>query len=447
MYEVNTQALQEAVAAQDVDRLKAALTSMRPADIAEFIEPMQPREALALLEQLVITRRSEVFGHLPAHLQTRLAEQMEQRDLATLLAHMDPDERADLFNLLDSTCQDQILQSLAHREQENLRLLAGFPARSAGAIMTSDYVALTADLSAAEALALIRLSRSAPESVLEVYVLDAERRLQGRLSLGELVLADPEAEIRKLMTLDVVSVTVETPQEQVARLVARYDLIALPVVDGNERLIGVVTHDDAMDVAEAEATEDIHKGATVGKLEGGLRGASLSLLYRKRIGWLVLLVFANVFSGAGIAYFEDTIAAYVALVFFLPLLVDSGGNAGSQSATLMVRGLATGEVRIGDWSRLIGRELLVACGLGLTMALAVSGLGFWRGGSEIALVVSLSMIAIVIMGSVVGMCMPFVLNRFGIDPATASAPLVTSVADACGVVIYFGIATAVLTLG
>ncbi|WP_304639259.1 magnesium transporter [Pseudomonas sp.] len=447
MYEVDTQTLNEAVAGQDVTRLKAALASMRPADIAEFLESMQPREALALLKQMTNARRSEVFGHLPAHLQIRLVGQMEQRSLATLLAHMDPDERADLFNLLDSPLQQEILQSLAHREQEDLRLLAGFPAHSAGAIMTSDFAALTPELSASEALAQIRRSNSAPESVLEVYVLDDEGRLQGRLSLGELVLADPAAEIRKLMTLDVVSVTVETPQEEVARLVARYDLVALPVVDSEQRLVGVVTHDDAMDVAEAEATEDIHKGATIGKLEGGLRGASLPLLYRKRIGWLVLLVFANVFSGAGIAYFEDTIAAYVALVFFLPLLVDSGGNAGSQSATLMVRGLATGEVRIGDWSRLLGRELLVACGLGLTMALAVSGLGFWRGGSEIALVVSLSMIAIVIMGSVVGMCMPFMLNRFGVDPATASAPLVTSVADACGVVIYFGIATALLTMG
>jgi magnesium transporter len=447
MFDASTQALQEAMASQDVPRLKSALVSMRPADTADFIAAQPTREALALLEHLTLGRRSEIFGHLHSRDQLRFVQQMDLRVLLGLLTHMDPDERADLFNLLEGTTQEQILDSLAHREQQSLRLLAGFPPRSAGAIMTSDFAAISPELRASEALAQIRQSQSAPETILEVYVLDAERRVQGRLSLGELVMADPDAEIRKLMTLDVVSVPVDTPQEQVVRLVARYDLVALPVVDAEERLVGVVTHDDAMDVAEAEATEDIHKGATVGKLEGGLRGASLFMLYRKRIGWLVLLVFANIFSGTGIAFFEDTIATYVVLVFFLPLLIDSGGNAGSQAATLMVRGLATGDVSFRDWGHLFGRELLIACGLGLTMALAVSGLGFWRGGPDIALVVALSMVAIVIMGSVTGMCMPFLLNRFGVDPAAASAPLVTSIADACGVLIYFGIATALLSLG
>ncbi len=439
-------ALQDAMSSQDVTRLKSLLVAMRPADIADFLATQETREALALIEHLPLPRRGEVFGHLRPHDQLRLIQPMEHRLLVALLTHMDPDERADLFNLLQADHQQDILDSLAHREQESLRLLSGFAPRTAGAIMTSDFAAISPDLLARDALERIRQRNTAPETVLELYVLDGEQRLQGRLSLGELVLAEPDTPVRRLMTLDVVSVPVDTAQEQAARLISRYDLVALPVVDAQERLIGVITHDDAMDVAEAEATEDIHKGATIGKLEGGLRGASLLTLYRKRVGWLVLLVFANVFSGAGIAYFEDTIAAYVALVFFLPLLVDSGGNAGSQAATLMVRGLATGDVTVKDWSHLLGRELLIACGLGLTMALAVSGLGFWRGGPEIALVVSLSMVAIVIMGSLIGMAMPFVLNRFGIDPATASAPLVTSVADACGVVIYFGIATALLTL-
>lgn len=174
--------------------------------------------------------------------------------------------------------------------------------------------------------------------------------------------------------------------------------------------------------------------------------ASVGLLYRKRVPWLVILVFGNIFSGAGIAYFEDTIAAYVALVFFLPLLVDSGGNAGSQSATLMVRALATGDVKMSDWGRMLGREMAVAGALGLTMAAAVSLIGLWRGGPEIALVVSLTMVLIVLMGSVLGMSMPFLLSRFRLDPAAASAPLITSLADAIGVLIYFGMATWLLDL-
>lgn len=248
------------------------------------------------------------------------------------------------------------------------------------------------------------------------------------------------------MVSEVVFASVETPQEEVSRLIAHYDLLALPVINGGDRLVGIVTYDDAMDVAAEEATEDMHKGVSVGKLEGSLRSVSLFELYRKRVVWLVLLVFANIFSGAGIAYFEETIEAYIALVFFLPLLVDSGGNAGSQAATLMVRGMATGDVRNRDWAKLLGREVGVALALGLTMALAVSVVGIFRAGSEIALVVALSMVLIVTVGSLIGMILPFILQRFKLDPATASAPLVTSIADASGVLIYFALATAILGL-
>jgi magnesium transporter len=230
----------------------------------------------------------------------------------------------------------------------------------------------------------------------------------------------------------------------VARQIARYDALALPVVDGEGRLVGIVTYDDAMDVAEAEATEDFHKVGTVTRLMTGVREAGVLALYRARIVWLVVLVFGNIFSGAGIAAFEGTIATYVALVFFLPLLIGSGGNAGAQSATLMVRALATGDVALADWGRMIGRELLIAGLLGLTMALAVSPIGLARGGPEIALVVAGAMVLIVLVGSTIGLTLPFVLTRLGLDPATASAPLVTTIADATGVVIYLAIATAAL---
>ena len=210
-------------------------------------------------------------------------------------------------------------------------------------------------------------------------------------------------------------------------------------------MVGIVTHDDAMDVAESEATEDFHKGMSIGQLEDGVSRVKLWSLYRKRVFWLVLLVFANLFSGAGIAYFEETIAAQVALVFFLPLLIGSGGNAGAQAATLMVRGMATGDVGVKDWGKLLGRELLVAGSLGITMAIAVTPIGIMRGGEALAMVVAFSMVTIVLFGSLLGMCLPFVLERFKVDPATASAPLVTTLIDASGVVIYFSIATLLLT--
>jgi magnesium transporter len=196
-----------------------------------------------------------------------------------------------------------------------------------------------------------------------------------------------------------------------------------------------------MDVVQQEATEDFHKTATIGKLESSVKHAGIGLLYRKRVFWLVVLVFGNIFSGAGIAYFEDTISSYLALLFFLPLLIASSGNAGAQSGTLMVRALATGDIKLRDWGYLLGKECLVAGLLGLTMSAAVVGLGFWRGGADIAVVVASTMMLVVLVGSLIGMSLPFLLSRFNLDPATASGPLITSIADVAGVVLYFSIAT------
>jgi magnesium transporter len=248
------------------------------------------------------------------------------------------------------------------------------------------------------------------------------------------------------MEPDPVLIRVDGEREEAASLVARYDLLALPVVDEGGRLVGIVTQDDAMDVAQQEATEDFYRGSTVTPIEESVREASMFTLYRARIVWLVLLVFGNIFSGAGIAYFEDTIAAHLALLFFLPLLIASGGNAGAQSATLMVRALATGDVRPGDWGAMLGREVVIAMGLGLTMAFAVSWIGVWRGGPEIATVVSLAMVVIVLIGALIGLSLPFIFTRIGRDPATASGPLVTSLTDVLGVLAYFGIASTLLTL-
>jgi magnesium transporter len=218
------------------------------------------------------------------------------------------------------------------------------------------------------------------------------------------------------------------------------------VVDEQQKLVGIVTYDDAMDAAEEEATEDAQKSASVGKLDETVDRVSIWELYRKRVLWLVLLVFGAMFSGAGIAHFEDTISSHVALVFFLPLLIGSGGNAGSQAAALMVRALATGEVDKSDWSKLFARELLVGFALGLTMAIAVYGVGVYRGGPEVAIIVSMSMVIIVLAGSLVGLSLPFMLNKIKMDPATASGPLVATIADVTGVLVYFSLASLVLAI-
>ncbi|NDL70186.1 magnesium transporter [Vreelandella alkaliphila] len=445
-YAVLAASLRSAMQRNDQSAISHIVSEMQPADIADFARYEPAYTVLSLLMLLPEEQRGPTFGYLETEQQRDIAEKMTDEELAKLVSSMDADERADLFHLVEPGRQPAILRQLSKRERDDLRKLASYEEGTAGAVMTSEYVAVPEDIDVAEALSLLRASAPDAETIYQIYCVDVQGRLKGAVSLRQLILAAPHLPISELMVEDVVFVTAETPQEEVSRLIAHYDLLALPVINGGERLVGIVTYDDAMDVAEEEATEDMHKGVSIGKLEGSLRSASLYELYRKRVVWLVLLVFANIFSGAGIAHFEETIEAYIALVFFLPLLVDSGGNAGSQAATLMVRGMATGDVRTRDWAKMLGREIGVALGLGITMALAVSVVGIFRAGTEIAMVVALSMVLIVMVGSLIGMLLPFVLQRFNVDPATASAPLVTSIADASGVLIYFALATAILGL-
>jgi magnesium transporter len=374
-YAILAASLRSAMQRNDQEAIERLIAEMQPADLAEFVQHEHTDTVLSLLQHLPLDQRAVAFGYLSVALQEELAATLTDSKLAELLQHMSADERADLFKLLDDDRQQALLHVMPRAEQEDLRKLASYDEGTAGAIMTSDYVSIPAYYDVTRALATVRATGAHAETVYQLYCIDTEGRLLGTVSLRQLILAEPDTQVAELMTEEVVFASANDPQEEVARLVARYDLLALPVVNGGERLVGIVTYDDAMDVAEEEATEDMHKGMSIGKLEGGLRSASLFDLYRKRIVWLVLLVFANIFSGAGIAYFEETIEAYIALVFFLPLLVDSGGNAGSQAATLMVRGMATGDVRSRDWAKLLGREVAVAIGLGLTMALAVSVVG------------------------------------------------------------------------
>ena len=432
------------------ESLDMLLPELRAADLSEILETLIEEDddlpsVLKLFESLPLERRANVLGYLVDDVQLLVAQAIPDSLLLSVLEEMGSDERADLFNLLGEDRQELLLRRMAHQEREDLKRLASYEEGTAGAIMTSDYVAIPGGMTVSQAMMRVRQTAPDAETVYQLYVIDPVGKLAGTLSLRQLMVARPGARVDDIMINDVIRVAVEEVQEEVARLVARYDMLAVPVIDHNERLVGIVTHDDAMDVAEEEATEDFHKGMSIGQLEDGVSRVPLWSLYRKRVTWLVLLVFANLFSGAGIAYFEDTIAAQVALVFFLPLLIGSGGNAGAQAATLMVRGMATGDVGVKDWGKLLGRELMVAGALGLTMAFAVAPIGVMRGGEAVAMVVATSMVTIVLFGSLLGMCLPFILNRVGWDPATASAPLVTTLIDASGVLIYFSIATAVLT--
>ncbi|MEX0584976.1 MAG: magnesium transporter, partial [Natronospirillum sp.] len=380
-----------AIEAKDGDVMAELVADMPGPDFAEFIRDQPLELGQKLLSFLPIPQRARAFGYFREDDQIELAEHMDQATLVQLFNHMNSDERADLFNLLSDELKAQVMRRLARNEREDLRLLSSYGPGTAGSIMSSDYVALPAKSTVAQAFEIIRATAPSAETIYDIYCIDHMGRLLGTISLRKLMLSRSTMRLEKIMNTEIVSALADDLQENVANQIARYDLMALPIIDHGARLVGIVTYDDAMDVAEQEATEDIHRGASVQPMEQGIGSASLFALYKSRIVWLVLLVFGNIFSGAGIAHFEDTIASQVALVFFLPLLIGSGGNAGAQAATLMVRGLATEEIRMGDWFRLIGREVLIASALGLTMAIAIAPIGAIRGGEAIALIVGLTM--------------------------------------------------------
>lgn len=424
--------------------MRKFLETTHPVDVAAYLDNLPPDEAKEFLLKATPESQGKVFGYLKPDAQIALAENLGRRRLADILTTMSADDRADVFNRLEEGQRELLLPGLAQAEREDLRRLAAYEEGTAGAIMTSGYATLPPGITARDAIKKLRLQAPDKETIYRAFVLDEEGRLIGALRLADIILARPNTKIKNIMEKDPISANLADTQESVAQTLSRYDMLAVPVVDGGGVLYGIVTYDDALDALEEEATEDFHKIGTVGKMSESVKDAGFWLLYRKRIGWLVLLVFGNLFSSAGIAFFEETITAYVALVFFLPLLIGSGGNAGAQAATLMVRALATGDVVMRDWAKMLWRELLVGGALAATMALAITPISVMRGSYDIALVVAITMMIVVILGSLIGMSLPFLLNKLRLDPATASAPLITTVCDAIGVVTYFGVASVIL---
>lgn len=321
-----------------------------------------------------------------------------------------------------------------------------FKLESTGSLMDRAFLTLQESFTVEQAVQHVRNNVENKTNIHYLYVTDADGMLKGVMSLRELLSASGELPLSAVMKTSVKSLPTDLDQEKAAKIFQKCDFVSMPVVNEFRQIVGVVHVEDILDVMEQEATEDFHKMAPVSSLEVSLKDAKVTTLYRKRIVWLVVLVFMNVFSGAGIAHFEDIIEANIALVFFLPLLVDSGGNAGSQASTLVIRAMAVGQVRMTDWLKMFTKEISVSILLGVTMAAAVAGVGMFRGGPEIALVVALTMVAVVIVGSLIGMSLPFIFRKLNLDPATASAPLITSIADIVGVLIYFSIASTLLSL-
>ena len=440
---LDSETLRELLLTGNRHATNSILDDAHPRDIADAGADLDDPTLWSLLEQLDPPLNADVFSHLPIERQAVLAERFDPARVADLLESMASDDRADLIQQLAEPARDLILQQMEVPQRRDTERLAEYAEGTAGSVMSSDVTTLLSDQTVMQAMQHLRAMAGKKETIYYNYVIDIDGRLLGIVSLRDLVLANPDVLLADVMNRDVIRVDVADSVDEVGRKIREYDLLALPVVDDRGRLVGIVTVDDVLDAAEAETTEDFNKLGATGLGRASYRDASVLLLYRRRIVWLLVLVFVNIFSGAGIAVFENTIAVVPALVIFLPLLIGSGGNAGSQSATLMVRALATGEADIRDWLRLLLKEIAVALGLGLTMAVGV-GLVSSVMAPQVLWAVVPSMVLLVMVGSLIGLLLPFVLTKLNMDPATASGPLITSLADISGVLIYFAVASYML---
>lgn len=427
---------------QDPEAIRQFFADLQPVEIANHIEGAGDEIQPVLFSLVGPSQKVEVFRVLSHDVQHRLILDSIERghDVAGLLNDMGADDRTAFLKDLSGETLQNLIQRLSPEARAVTTLLLGYPKESIGRLMTPEYVSIRPHHTIGEVFDIIRKYGRDSETFNVVYIVDDEGHLIDDIRIRELILASPDQPVESLMDRRFVSLNAMDDQETAIRVFKDYDRVALPVTDRAGVLLGIVTIDDIMDVVELEGTEDFHKfGAFQTAVVDPLK-TRIFQMYKNRIVWLTALVFMNIFSGAALAGFEDTIQAVVSLVFFLPLLIDSGGNAGSQSATLMVRSLAMGDVKATDWYRLIGKEILVSLLLGGSMALAVSAIAWFRA-PEILWVVSLTMVVIVMIGSMVGMLLPFLFTRFNLDPATASAPLITSISDICGVLVYFTIAT------
>jgi magnesium transporter len=438
--------IQELLRLDDRDGLNETLDFMRVQDIAWVLMELSGDDLAGVFNRLPPGRKADVFGYLDPEYQIRLLAKTPRADARFLLSEMDTD---DLTALLQSLSEEQLrdyLRLLPFRAIRRALKQLHYPENTVGRLMSSDVIAVEPDWSMKRALAFIR--RNADEhSNNVIFVVDGDRHLLAAIPIRHFLRGRPDDAVETLLPLGAtISVSVLENPVEAARMIQHYDLETLPVIGEDGVFLGVVTVDDVVDLLEAESTEDFHKMGSVGSLTLSLQNASPFLLFRKRVGWLLVLVAFNALGGYVISRYEEAIEALVVLVFFLPLIIASGGNAGAQSSTLMVRAIATGEVTARDWLKLWGKEIGVSVSLGLTMGLAVSLVGLWRGGLELAFLVAVAMTLIVAAASVVGMLLPIILTRFKLDPATASVPLVTSLADIFGILIYFALAVAIFNI-
>lgn len=444
--------LRQFLAENDVARIQDFCVNNHPGDVADFISALEPNEIRGILMHIEPQLRAEIFSHFNDALQLDISETLNRREMVRLIADMSPDDRVDLIKHIPDERRERILPGLAQAEREDIRRLAAYPEGTAGAVMTSEYALLQPDLTVAAAIDKLRTEAPDKETIYCAYVVDKNRTLIGFVSLKDLILAPPSERIEDLMHREVICCRASDDQELAAGLIAKYDLLALPVVNGQNVLLGIITHDDAIDVINQEHTEDMEKFMAIGGSHetGTYLQTSAWEHFKNRIGWLVALAMLGLVSGYIVHRYEGLLLEFAVLATFMPMLADTGGNAGSQSATLVVRALAIGEIAFRDIFKVLLKEFKVALPMAVFLAgLAYARVYFFAGNSTITmqyplwligLAVSIALGLQVATATLIGAVLPLAAARLKLDPAVVASPALTTLVDITGLLIFFSTA-------
>lgn len=415
-------------------------------DVVQLLGHFEKIDRVLFFRALPKELSIEVFASLEGEDQEELLHDLTDTETRRILAEMSPDDRTALLEELSGPIVQRLLNLLSPEDLAETRELLGYPERSVGRLMSPDYLSVRPDWDFAHCLRHFQKYGKDSDSMNIVYVTDKAGKLIDALPLWAFVTGKPESIVRDVMDESFVKVSAYEDQEEAVRLMTKYARIVLPVVDSNDILLGIVTVDDVLEVAEEETTEDFQRVAAISPLGRSYWDTSVWRLFKSRIVWLAILVLVNLISSGVIGAFEHVLSTYVVLAGFIPLLIGTGGNAGSQSSTMMIRAISTGDVRLGQWGRVFLKELGLGLILGIILGLLGMAIGVLRGGWEIGLVVFFSLSAILLVTNILGMLLPFLLTKLNLDPAIASGPLVTTIADAAGLLIYFALASALLAL-
>ena len=444
---------EELIQAKNYDAIRDAFGEMDPPDIAEVIEDLPPEDSGIIFRVLPRDTATKVFEYLPVDQQTEVVETLGTEQLMGVLNGMAPDDRTRLLEELPAEVTKRALSTLTPEQMKVARQLLGYPEGSAGRVMTPKYLAVRPSWTAQQALDYVREHGKDIETLNVIYVTDDKGVLLDDIRLGVLVLAKPDQLVSALNDASLVSIPATATRDEVVATFEKYDRIALPVTDSRGVLVGMITVDDVLDVAEQKATEEIQGLGGVEALEAPYFDVSFSSMVKKRGGWLSALFLGEMLTATAMSAFEDEIAKAVVLSLFLPLIISSGGNSGSQATSIIIRSLALREVRLRDWWRVASREIASGVALGALLGtigffrIVVWAKAFHLYGEHyllVAITVGLSLIGVVLYGNLVGSMLPFLLRRLGFDPAKASAPFVATLVDVSGLIIYFTVASLIL---